>query len=89
MDDEIAALAQREGWRAEGGAARVHYGGDGARYAVEYYAATERVLYWQVPEDGRTAAPVARASVPGPLRERIREDLAAAGVDPAVERGEL
>ncbi|MFW5916909.1 MAG: DUF7538 family protein [Halorubrum sp.] len=33
-----------------------------------------------------TAAPIPRDEVPDPLRRRIREDLDAAGVDPAVER---
>jgi len=89
MDESIAALTTREGWRAEGRAARVHYEGATRRFAVEYYAATERVVYWRVPEDGATAAPVARASVPAPLRERVRRDLAAAGVDPELERTEL
>ena len=38
------------------------------------------------PEDaGETVVPVGRETVPEPLRERIREDLAAAGIDPAVE----
>lgn len=86
MDDDIAALVRQEGWRAEGAAARVHYGGDGDRYSVEYYADSERVLYWHVPDDGGTAAPVPRTQVPDPLRERIRFDLDEAGVDPDVER---
>ncbi len=87
MDDAIAALTTREGWRAEGGAARVHYAGatDDDRYAVEYYADAERVVYWRVPADGATATPVPRANVPDPLRRRVRRDLEAADVDPAVE----
>ncbi|MFC7325739.1 hypothetical protein ACFQMF_14280 [Halorubrum rutilum] len=49
MHDSIAALVGREGWRAEGDAARVHYDGGGDRFAVEFYAGPERVLYWTVP----------------------------------------
>ncbi len=37
-------------------------------------------------ESAETAAPVPRANVPDPLRKRIRSDLAAADVDPTVER---
>jgi len=40
MHDAIAELVKREGWRAEGAAARVHYEGAGDRFAVEYYAPT-------------------------------------------------
>jgi hypothetical protein len=107
--DSIAALVRQEGWRAEGAAARVHYDGGGDRFAVEFYADAERVLYWTVPAetDGDTsgssggatssadsppsvtAAPVPRSDVPDPLRRRIREDLAAADVDPAVERRDV
>jgi hypothetical protein len=43
------------------------------------------VLYWHVKGDGETAVPVGRESVPDPLRARIREDLAAAEIDPEVE----
>ena len=109
MHDSIAALVRQEGWRAEGAAARVHYdGGGGARFAVEFYAEAERVLYWTVPaaagtdpEDAAdasatgdstataTAAPVPRDDIPDPLRRRIREDLAAADVDPSIERREV
>jgi hypothetical protein len=98
MHDSIAALVRQEGWRAEGAAARVHYDGGGDRFAVEFYADAERVLYWTVPapdgaSDGSTptatAAPVSRSDIPDPLRRRIREDLAAADVDPAVERREV
>ncbi len=109
MHDSIAALVRQEGWRAEGAAARVHYDGGGARFAVEFYADAERVLYWTVPaaagsdaEDAvddstaaddstatATAAPVPRDDVPDPLRRRIREDLAAADVDPSLERREV
>jgi hypothetical protein len=83
MSDEVAALATREGWRSEGGAARVHYQGATDTYSIEYYAATETVLYWLVEDD--LAVPVDRDSVPEPLRQRIRQDLDAAGVDPAAE----
>lgn len=81
----LAELAEREGWQVEDVAARVHYRGDGGRYSVEYYAPGDRVLYWRVRRDGETAVPVDRGSVPEPLRERIRRDLQAAGIDPDVE----
>ena len=81
----LAELEGREGWQVETYAARVHYDGDGDRYSVEYYAPSDCVLYWRVQGDGETAVPVGRASVPSPLRERIRQDLAAADIDPAVE----
>lgn len=84
MTDEVTALATCEGWRSEGTAARVHYRGEAETYSVEYYGPTEAVLYWRVDDD--MAAPVARETVPDPLRERIRDDLATAGVDPGVER---
>ncbi|ACM55683.1 hypothetical protein Hlac_0077 [Halorubrum lacusprofundi ATCC 49239] len=94
VHDSIAALVEQEGWRAEGDAARVHYDGGGDRFAVEFYANAERVLYWTVPSaesdaTAATAAPVPREQVPDPLRRRIREDLDAAGVDPDVERREV
>ena len=81
----LEALDDREGWQAEGFAARVHYHGDGDRYSVEYYGPSGCVLYWRVKGDGETAVPVGRDTVPDPLRARIREDLEAAGIDPAVE----
>jgi len=98
MHDSIAALVRQEGWRAEGDAARVHYDGGGDRFAIEFYADPGLVLYWTVPAGDEpdpaggssatpeTAAPVPRARIPDPLRRRIRDDLAAADVDPAVER---
>jgi hypothetical protein len=99
MDDSIAALVRQDGWRAEGNAARVHYEGGGSRYAVEFYAGADAVLYWTVPEtpdaeggaDGEreAAVPVQRTAVPSGLRERIRRDLAAADVDPTVEGREI
>ncbi|WP_435075105.1 DUF7538 family protein [Halorubrum sp. HHNYT27] len=104
MHDSIAALVRQEGWRAEGAAARVHYDGGGDRFAVEFYADAERVLYWTVPaEQGggsetadadastatATAAPVPRADIPDPLRRRIRADLADADIDPSIERREV
>jgi hypothetical protein len=83
----LSGLAGLEGWHVEGRAARVHYSGATDRYSVEFYEPSECVLYWKVPPEGagETAVPVGRETVPEPLRERIREDLAAAGVDPAVE----
>jgi hypothetical protein len=82
----MAELAEQEGWQTDDFAARVHYQGDGEQFSIEYYEASERVLYWRVKGDGRTAVPVDRTSVPDPLRERIRLDLDAAGLDPSVER---
>jgi hypothetical protein len=84
MSDRVDTLAELEGWRAEGYAARVHYEGADDRYSIEYYAPSDRVLYWAV-EGDETAVPVARDTVPDPLRRRVREDLVAAGVDPDVE----
>jgi hypothetical protein len=87
--ESLAGLAGREGWRVEGRAARVHYSGATDRYSIEFYAPSGCVLYWKVPpadSDHETAVPVGRDTVPTPLRERIREDLAAAGVDPDIER---
>ncbi|VTT86942.1 hypothetical protein DM2_2980 [Halorubrum sp. DM2] len=92
MREPIAALVRQEGWRAEGAAARVHYEGAREQFAVEFYAETDRVLYWSVPTEeteSGTAAPVPRERVPDPLRRRVREDLEAAGVDPATERHNL
>jgi len=58
--------------------------GDGADPADASSGTTaERAESEATPE---TAVPVPRARVPDPLRRRIREDLAAAGADPAVER---
>ncbi|MFB6309832.1 MAG: hypothetical protein ABEH64_01490 [Salinirussus sp.] len=90
-DADLAGLANREGWHVEGRAARVHYSGADDRFSVEYYEPSECVLYWKVPPDdaGDTAVPVGRATVPTPLRERIRADLKAAGIDPDIERRSL
>lgn len=89
MTDAVAALADRDGWRAEGFAARVHYEGAGDRYSIEFYAPSECVVYWKVKGDGEVAVPVGRNTVPDPLRARIREDLSEAGIDPEVEQREL
>jgi len=89
--DSLAALDELEGWHVEGDAARVHYSGATDRYSIEYYDPSECVLYWKVPPDGAgdTAVPVGRNTVPEPLRERIREDLGVAGMDPEIERWTL
>jgi hypothetical protein len=84
--DPLAALAARDGWQVEGYAARVHYRGAGDHYSVEYYAPSDCVLYWKVDPETDRAVPVGRDTVPDPLRSRIREDLAAAGVDAGTER---
>ncbi|WP_311171202.1 DUF7538 family protein [Halobellus ordinarius] len=89
MDDRTAELDALEGWHAEGYAARVHYHGAGDRYSIEFYGPSECVLYWKVKGDGETAVPVGRETVPEPLRERIREDLDTAGIDPEIERQSL
>lgn len=88
-DDAVAALAEQDGWHAEEYAARVHYQGEGDRYSVEFYAPSDCVLYWKVREDGEVAVPVGRKSVPTPLRERIRQDLVAADLDPELEGRQL
>jgi hypothetical protein len=82
--DLVDALGAQDGWRTEGFAARVHYRGADDRYSVEYYAPSDCVLYWRVTDD-EVAVPVGRETVPDPLRERVRLDLAEAGVDPGVE----
>ena len=84
-DTDLEALAEREGWQREDETARVHYRGETEQYSIEFYAAVEVVLYWRVLEAGERAVPVDRGSVPPPLRERIRNDLAEAGIDPDVE----
>jgi hypothetical protein len=89
MDEQVASLADQEGWQAEGYAARVHYQGVDDAYSIEFYEPSGCVLYWKVKADGETAVPVGRTTVPTPLRERIRQDLAAAGLDPDVERRDL
>jgi hypothetical protein len=89
MDEPVASLAGQEGWQAEEYAARVHYQGADDAYSIEFYAPSGCVLYWKVKDDGETAVPVARETVPTPLRERIRQDLEAADVDPGVERRDL
>lgn len=85
---EVRQLAEQEGWRRDGPAARVHYRGETDQYSIEFYAPSGCLLYWKVtPDDeGETAVPVGRNTVPTPLRERIRTDLDAAGIDPAIER---
>jgi hypothetical protein len=87
--DPVAALDDLEAWHAEGYAARVHYSGAGDYYSVEYYAPSNCVLYWKVKGDGETATPVARETVPEPLRDRVRQDLTEAGVDPETESRSL
>lgn len=84
MGEHATALGTLEGWRSEGYAARVHYEGATEQYSVEFYEPTERVVYWAVRDDDE-AVPVSREDVPGPLRQRVREDLAGVGVDPGVE----
>lgn len=89
MDEQVASLAEQEGWQAEGYAARVHYRGADDAYSIEFYAPSACVLYWKVKDDGETAVPVGRSTVPTPLRERVRQDLEEADVDPTVEHREL
>lgn len=89
MSETLAALGAQEGWHVEGRAARVHYQGGTDQYSIEYYEPSDCVLYWKVDPDGDLAVPVGRNTVPTPLRQRVREDLAAADLDPDVERREL
>ena len=89
MGENVDALVQQDGWHAEDRAARVHYQGDSDRYSIEYYEPSECVLYWKVSPDGDIAVPVGRDTVPDPLRERIRGDLATADIDPAIESRSL
>lgn len=83
----LEKLGMLEGWQVEGSAARVHYRGGTDRYSIEYYAPSDCTLYWKVPpaEAGETAVPVGRDTVPEPLRERVREDLSTAGIDPEID----
>ena len=89
MDERVAALGEQDGWQVEGFAARVHYRGADDYYSIEYYAPSECVLYWKVKGDGETAVPVGRETVPTPLRDRVRQDLVAADIDPDVEERPL
>jgi len=89
MSGTLENLADLEGWQIEGRAARVHYDGGSDRYSIEYYDPSECVIYWKVSPDGDIAVPVGRGTVPDPLRDRIRQDLAAADIDPAVEQRTL
>lgn len=88
MGERATALAAQEGWRGEGYAARIHYDGASDRYSIEYYEPTGVVVYWRVIEEG-AAVPVARDSIPDVLRDRVRQDLAEAGIDPDIEGREL
>lgn len=88
MTDQVQELTSLEGWQADGPGARVHYRGEGDRYSIEFYAPSECIIYWKVPppaDPHDAAVPVARATVPEPLRERIRADLDQAGIDPEIE----
>jgi len=89
MSDSLEALASQDGWHAEDVAARVHYQGGTDTYSVEYYEPSDCVIYWKVAPDRDIAVPVGRNTVPTPLRERIRQDLAAADIDPEVETRSL
>lgn len=89
MERQVDALAEQDGWQADDYAARVHYEGAGEYYSIEFYEPSECILYWKVKGDGQTAVPVSRNTVPDPLRSRIRQDLAAADIDPDLEGREL
>jgi hypothetical protein len=87
MDERIEGLAEQEGWQIEEYAARVHYRGADQQYSVEFYAPRVCVVFRKLKGGGEgVAVPVGRETVPEPLRTRIRRDLEAAGVDPAIER---
>ncbi|WP_439028392.1 DUF7538 family protein [Haloarchaeobius sp. DT45] len=89
MAEGLTELERLDGWQVDGYAARVHYEGAGDRYSIEYYQPSDCVVYWKVKGDGQTAVPVGRTTVPDPLRARIREDLAEAGIDSEVEGRQL
>jgi hypothetical protein len=89
MGKKVEALAEQEGWQADGYAARVHYEGADDYYSVEYYEPSDCLLYWKVKGDGETAVPVGRETVPDPLRSRICQDLVAAGIDQKLETRQL
>ena len=89
MGEHVDSLAKLDGWQATEYAARVHYEGAGDRYSIEFYEPSECVLYWKVKGDGQTAVPVGRNTVPNPLRSRICDDLAMAGIDPEIETRHL
>jgi hypothetical protein len=78
-------LAKLDGWHSEGYAARVHYEGGTESYSIEFYEASASILYWIVHDDDGVAVPVSRKTVPDPLRERIRQDLAEVDIDPEIE----
>ncbi|WP_266075001.1 DUF7538 family protein [Haladaptatus caseinilyticus] len=89
MNDSLSALGEQDGWKIDDFAARVHYRGADDYYSIEYYEPSDCVLYWKVKGNGDVAVPVGRGTVPGPLRERVRQDLDAAGIDPTVEDRDL
>jgi hypothetical protein len=89
MGDQVDRLADQEGWRRDGAAARVHYQGGTDEYSIEYYEPSECVVYWKVAPDRELAVPVGRRTVPDPLRERIRADFQSADIDPDVESRQL
>jgi hypothetical protein len=89
MGEQAASLGELKGWQADDYAARVHYRGVDDAYSIEYYEPSDCVVYWKVKGDGDIAVPVGRKTVPDPLRERVRQDLADAGVNPAIEDREL
>ncbi|WP_458207047.1 DUF7538 family protein [Haladaptatus sp. NG-SE-30] len=85
MDDSLSALSEQDGWKVDEFAARVHYRGADDYYSIEFYQPSQCVLYWKVKGDGEMAVPVGRNTVPAPLRDRVRQDLAEAGIDPEIE----
>ncbi len=89
MDDSLSALSEQDGWKVDDFAARVHYRGADDYYSIEYYEPSHCILYWKVKGDGEMAVPVGRGTVPTPLRERVRQDLDSAGIDPEVEQRNL
>lgn len=89
MGERVEALARLEGWRGDDYAARVHYRGADDYYSIEYYEPSDCVVYWKIKGDGAVAVPVGRRTVPAPLRERVRQDLSDADVDPEVEARDL
>ncbi|WP_227375502.1 DUF7538 family protein [Haladaptatus halobius] len=89
MDDSLSALGEQDGWKVDEFAARVHYRGADDHYSIEFYQPSQCVLYWKVKGDGEVAVPVGRNTVPTPLRDRVRQDLAEAGIAPEIESRNL
>ena len=89
MGEQADSLGELEGWQADDYAARVHYRGADDYYSIEFYEPSNCIVYWKVKGDGAIAVPVGRNTVPDPLRAKICQDLADAGIDPELETRSL